>query len=159
METQELAHLAQMVRGRRWAALGTSVGDAPLASMVAYAPEPDFAGFLMFLSRLSLHTQHLLENPRASLAVSELDSANVNPQTLARISIQGRVETIPPDDPRFEPLRDLYVRHLPMSAPLFGFGDFILFRLVPQESRYIGGFARAFTVSADELKQAAAMAG
>jgi heme iron utilization protein len=159
METQELSHLAQMIRSRRWAALGTSVNNVPLASMVAYAPEPDFGGFLMLLSRLSLHTQHLLDNPRASLSVSELDSGSGNPQTLARISIQGRVEPVPPDDPRFEPFHDLYVKRLPMSEPLFGFGDFILFRLVPSEARYIGGFARAYTVSADELRQAATMPG
>jgi heme iron utilization protein len=158
METQELSHLAQMIRSRRWAALGTSVNDIPLTSMVAYAPEPDFAGFLMLLSRLSLHTQHLLDNPRTSLAVSELDSGSGNPQTLARISIQGQVEPIPPEDPRFEPLHDHYVRHLPMAEPLFGFGDFILFRLVPSEARYIGGFARAWTVSPDELRQVAALA-
>jgi hypothetical protein len=104
MEAQELAQLARLIRGQRWAALGTMTRQDPLASMVAYAPEPDFSGFLMHLSQLSRHTKNLLANPHASLAISEPETGAENPQTLVRVSIQGEVD--PPDAcPRKHPGR------------------------------------------------------
>jgi putative heme iron utilization protein len=122
--------------------------------MVAFAPEPDFGGFLMLLSRLSLHTRSLLEHPRASLAISEPDTGAGNPQTLARGSIQGEATPITEDMPGYAEARAVYEKRLPASSPLFGFEDFSLFRLVPREARFVAGFARAYTVSAEELKEA-----
>lgn len=156
MEAQELAQLARLIRGQRWAALGTVTRQDPLASMVAYVPEPDFSGFLMHLSQLSQHTKNLLVNPSASLAISEPETGAENPQTLARVSIQGDVESLPPDAPGYTEAAETYKLRLPASVPLFDFGDFFLFRLVPQEARFIAGFARAYTVSAAKLREAAA---
>jgi hypothetical protein len=51
----------------------------------------------------------------------------------------------------------LYEKRFPDSSPLFGFGDFLLFRLVPREARFVAGFARAHTVDLEELKEAAAV--
>ncbi len=155
MEAQELAQLARLIRGQRWAALGTVTAQAPLASMVAYAPEPDFSGFLMHLSQLSQHTRNLLANPHASLAISEPETGAENPQTLARLSIQGDVDSLPPDAPGYAEAAETYKRRLPASVSLFDFGDFILFRLVPREARFVAGFARAYTASAEKLREAA----
>jgi putative heme iron utilization protein len=157
MGREELGPLAGLIRGQRWAALATHGGGKPLASMVAFAPEPGFAGFLLLLSRLSLHTRHLLADPAASLAISEADTGAGNPQTLARVSLQGRVEEIPADAPDFPAARALYEKRLPSSAPLFGFGDFHLFRLVPEEARFVAGFAQAYTVTPSELAQASVL--
>ncbi len=156
MEAQELAQLARLIRGRRWAALGTVTRKAPLASMVAYAPEPDFSGFLMHLSQLSRHTENLLANPHASLVISEPETGAEDPQTLARVSIQGDVDSLLPDAPGYAEAAEIYKQRLPASVPLFDFKDFILFRLVPREARFITGFARAYTVSAAKLREAAA---
>jgi putative heme iron utilization protein len=123
--------------------------------MVAYAPEPDFGGFLMLLSRLSLHTRSLLEHPSASLAISEPDTGTGNPQTLARVSIQGEATPIAEDMPGYAEARAVYEKRLPASYPLFGFGDFLLFRLVPREARFVAGFARAYTLTAEDLREAA----
>jgi len=35
--------------------------------------------------------------------------------------------------------------------------DFVLFRLVPVEARYIGGFARAFILTPGDLRRAAGL--
>jgi len=48
-------------------------------------------------------------------------------------------------------------KRFPDSSLLFGFGDFLLFRLVPREARFVAGFARAYTIDAEELKKAAAV--
>ena len=155
MEDPERKYLARVIRGQRWAALATRGQEAPLASMVAYACEPDFGGFFMLLSGLSLHTRNLLTSPPASLVISEPDSGVGNPQTLARVSIQGEAKPLREDSPGYAEAKAVYEKRLPASAPLFGFEDFSLFRLVPHEARFIAGFARAYTVSAEELKEAA----
>ena len=109
----------------------------------------------MLLRRLSLHTRHLLENPKASLAVSEPETAEVaNPQTLARVSVQGEAAELAPGSPEYGAARALYEARLPASIPLFGFGDFLLFRFVPREARYVAGFARAYTLTAQDLTEA-----
>lgn len=156
MERTEREKLARLIRGRRWAALATYGGGAPLASMVAYAYEPDFAGFLLHLSRLSAHTRNLLASPSASIAISEADTAEVrNPQTLARVSIQGETLPLNHDAPGYATAKTLYEKRFPDSASLFGFEDFLLFRLVPREARFVAGFAMAYTVSSAELIQVA----
>src|SRR4030067_2293498 len=99
MEERERKHLARVIRGQRWAALATHGQGGPLASMVAFAPEPDFSGVLMLLSRLSLHTRSLLEHPRASLAISEPDTGAGNPQRLPRGRIQGEGTPTPEERP------------------------------------------------------------
>ena len=50
--------------------------------------------------------------------------------------------------------RACYLARLPAAAPLFEFPDFILFHLVPSEARYVGGFARAYTLTAEQLRKA-----
>ena len=39
--------------------------------------------------------------------------------------------------------------------PRFEFGDFLLLRLIPIRIRFIGGFARAYTLDYDGLRAAA----
>ena len=79
--------IARLVLSKRWGALATLNDGAPLASMVAYAPEPEIAGILMFLSGLSAHTRNLLDDPRCSLVVTEADPGKGDPQTLPRVSL------------------------------------------------------------------------
>lgn len=155
MDSGEREALGRLVCGRRWAALATCRDGAPLASMVAYAVLPGFSGFLMLLSRLARHTANLLSDPRAALAISEPDAEGRNPQTLARVTIEGEVHPIDPGDPGYGAARACYLDRLPASAPLFDFGDFALYRLVPREARFVAGFARAYTLTAAELAGAA----
>lgn len=65
MEIHDQAAVARLIRSQRWAALATLKQGAPFASLVAYAPEPDFSGFVLHLSRLAPHTQNLLGDPHA----------------------------------------------------------------------------------------------
>jgi len=143
--------LAELLVQQRWAALATQQAGEPNAAMVAYAVEPQFAGFLMLLSRLSLHTRHLLAERRACLLVSQPDVNVDDPQTLPRAAVAGAVEVIARDGPDYEKARDCYCARLPASARLFGFGDFELFRLVPREVRFVAGFGRAMTLDAGQL--------
>lgn len=155
MRDEHKAEIARLLRGQRWAALATLREGAPFASMVAYVPEQDFTGFLLHLSHLSAHTRNLMADPRASLVVSEPDGGRGDPQTLARLTVLGRVEQLSKGSSRYDASRRLYIERLPDSEMLFGFGDFTLFRLAAEEARYVGGFGRAFSLSSAQLREVA----
>jgi putative heme iron utilization protein len=152
VKQEELTLVAGLIRSQRQAALGTLRGGAPFVSMVAYAAEPGFGGFLLHLSLLAPHTRHLLADARASLLICEPDDGRGDVQTLARITLVGAAA--PVAEPEQDAARELYLARLPAAAPLFEFPDFSLFRVAPDEARYVGGFARAFTLTAEHLRQA-----
>jgi putative heme iron utilization protein len=152
MKQDELTIVAGLLRSRRQAALGTLRAGAPFVSMVGYAAEPDFAGFLLHLSLLAPHTRHLLADARASLMICEPDDGRDDVQTLARVTLVGAAA--PVAEAAQSAARERYLARLPAATPLFELPDFTLFRLVPDEARYIGGFARAFTLTAEHLRQA-----
>jgi hypothetical protein len=149
-----------LVQQQRWAALATVGDEAPLASMVAYAVEPELGGLLFFLSQLAAHTRHLLAHPQTSLAVTAPDTGDGDPQLLPRVSLQGRAVPVARDGERFAMAGALYVQRFPDSLPRFELGDFLLFRFEIDDARYVGGFARASTFTGDQLHATAlAMAG
>lgn len=153
MKHEDLVLAGGLLGGQRQAALGTLAEGAPFVSMVAYAPEPEFAGFLLHLSKLAPHTLHLLADPRTALLICVPDGPTVeNVQTLARITLVGAAVPLPRDTPDYSAARVRYLEHLPAAAMLFDFPDFDLYRLTPREARYIGGFARAFTLTPEQLR-------
>lgn len=155
MLSEELAIVANLIRGQRQAALGTLRDGAPFVSMVAYAAEPDFGGLLLHLSQLAQHTRQLLAGPQAALLIAEQDDGREDVQTLARITLVGPATPIPAGSAEHAAARERYLARLPAAEPLFEFPDFALFRLVPAEARYVGGFARAYTLTPAHLRQAA----
>ncbi|MBC8160740.1 MAG: pyridoxamine 5'-phosphate oxidase family protein [Roseiflexaceae bacterium] len=155
MKPDELRLIAALLLSERVAALGTLRNGGPFTSLVAFAPEAGFNGFLLHLSSLSPHTQQLTADPRAALLIAERDDSRDDPQTLARITILGTAVQILPTAPDHAAAKAIYLARLPAAAMLFDFADFSLFRLIPCEARYVGGFARAFTLSVEQLQQAA----
>ncbi len=156
MNNDERMRLRQLLLEHRWAALATLNEDgAPTVSFVAYVPEADFSGFLIHVSRLAAHTQYLLARPRVALGISAPDSGGEDPQLLPRVSIQGLTTVIQRGTPEYTAARAHYLARLPEAAQLFGFEDFVLLRLRPEEARYVGGFARAYSLSGEQLGQVA----
>jgi hypothetical protein len=144
-----------LVQQQRWAALATTADGTPLASMVAYAVEPDLGGLLFFISQLSAHTRHLLAAPLTSVAITAPDLGEGDPQTLPRVSLQGRALPIDRADEGFALAGARYVQRFPDALPRFQLGDFHLFRFTIDEARYVGGFARASSFSGDQLRETA----
>ena len=151
----ELHSMIRLIRNQRWAALATQGADGPEASWVAYAPEPDCVGFLLHLSTLATHTRNLLADPCAGLAISEPERDDTDPQQLARVMIQGRVMVIAKDGTDYRQATTCYQRRLPDSPRRFEFDDFLLLRLTPIRIRWVGGFARAYTLDSAGLQAAA----
>jgi hypothetical protein len=147
--------VTRLVLAQRWAAVATIDEGAPLASMVAYAPEPGLRGLLIFISQLAAHTRNLLASETTSLAITAPDTGEGDPQLLPRVSLQGRVAPIPRDAPDFAEAAACYVARFPASEMRFQLGDFVMFRFVPEEARYVGGFARATKYTGAQLREAA----
>jgi hypothetical protein len=95
------------------------------------------------------------KDKHVGLMISETDDGRANPQTLARLSVRGAAEFMPPGEPGYTPIKDLYISRFPESLPLFGFEDFSLWRIVPKGARYVAGFAKAFNLTLESLQKVA----
>lgn len=155
MKSELEKKLADMIRSSRMAGLGTLRDGTSLVSLVAYLPDDDFSAFYIHISQLAQHTRGMLANPRVGLLISETDDGRPDPQTLMRISILGMAEQIAKENAEYPAIRFRYEARFPQSAPLFGFGDFGLWRIIPDSARFVAGFAQAFNLTLDALQRVA----
>lgn len=155
MNPSESARLVELIRTQRWGALAWADRDGPGISYVAYACDMGLTHVWLHLSTLAPHTGRLLEDPRCALGITAPDGGHMDPQLLPRVSLRGVVSRVAPEAPEYADGRALYLAHLPHAEQSFGFGDFVLMRMRVIEARYIGGFARAYRLSAEQLASAA----
>jgi heme iron utilization protein len=144
---------ATLIRAQRWAALATSDAGEPLASMVAYALEPPGTALIFHVSQLAQHTRNLLEHSRCSLAISEQDTSEDDPQRLQRVTLTGTVSVLHRNAEEYLPAAEAYIERFPDAQMRFELGDFLLFRFLPDDARYVGGFARAARFSWADIVQ------
>lgn len=131
--------LRLVTRSCRKAALATTLAGAgtPYVSLVTVAFDLDLAPLLL-LSGLADHTRNLLADSRCSLLLDGTDG-HPNPQTGPRVTLCGRAEKRAPD----AALRARFLARHPGAALYAGFGDFALWRVVPERAHFVGGFGRA----------------
>jgi heme iron utilization protein len=153
MDSQSQQSLARLVRGERIASLGTLFHGAPLVSLVLFSAADEGSAIDIHVSRLAQHTQGLLESGRVGLMIAEPDRDSRNPQTLARLSIQGEAKPIPTNDPDHDAARALYLSKFPTAALNFQLGDFLLVRIRPHAARLVTGFGRIFDLETDDLRR------
>lgn len=155
MDIVTLAQLACLIRGRRVGALATLQPEGePMASMIAFAPEPDFSGFILLASGLAQHTRNFHRDPRVALMIAEADDDPAgDPQTLARLSVLGTIGPHPAES--LATARAVYLERFPSAERLFSLGDFRLYRLSVRSARFVAGFARTFDLVPSHLRQAA----
>lgn len=155
MKPLDEGRLRRLLREQRWACLGTLDEGKPFVSWVAYVVDGEGA-LLLHLSRLAKHTRNLLSDgvasPIISLAISEGDDGRSDPQTLARVTLEGVVEPVARDSAAYQTGRECYLARLPDAAMLFDFEDFSLFRFIPQAARYVEGFGSTHRLTAERLR-------
>lgn len=144
---------AGLVRTERWAAIATLHEGAPLSSMVSYAVEPGSGALLMLLSPMALHTRNLLDDPRASLAITRPDTGSGDPQELARITLNGTCGVLDRGSDVDVEARRAYAGRYPDAGERLSLPDMLLFRFVPDEARYVGGFGRAVRMTGAQLSE------
>jgi putative heme iron utilization protein len=153
--------LFSLVSRSRVAALGTLHDGGPFVSMVLTAPDPSHSVWFIHVSRLSGHTQDLLKDRRASLMLAMPDTGEKDPQQLARLTLTGEATELPSDSREEASAKEIYLERFPhMAAIVEQLGDFSFWAIRPKSARFVGGFARAFTLTPDDLrKEIAAGAG
>ena len=153
MDTSSEQTLARLIRETRIAALGTLHEGEPNLAMVAYAFAEDFSAFYIHVSKLGKHTRDMESDPHVSLLIAETDDGRADPQTLARVALQGTAEVLPRDALNYSLIKDRYLRRFPEAQQLFSLGDFNLWRITPKSGRFVAGFAQAFNLVPEALKK------
>jgi putative heme iron utilization protein len=146
--------LFSLVSRSRVAALGTLHDGAPFVSMVLAAPDPKYTAWFLHVSRLSGHTQDLLKDGRASLMLAMPDTGKKDPQQLARLTLVGKATELSDGSAEEASAKEIYLAKFPHMAEIVGeLGDFSFWAVRPASARFVGGFARAFTLDADGLRR------
>jgi putative heme iron utilization protein len=140
----------RLVRRQTHAALATSLGGQPYASLVAVACDHD-ASPLLLLSDLAQHSRNIAADPRVSLLFDggNLDHLQASRDPLAepRLSLIG--EAVRCDDGRL--LARFTARH-PSAAAYAGFADFHLYRVTIGRGHLVAGFGRINWIEAGDLR-------
>jgi len=138
----------KLTREVRTGVLLTMRQRKPFGSHVPYVLGENWTRAYLHLSRLALHTQHLLQDPQVSLFLSEPDHAEKNPLALRRINLQGTAAILAPDAPTYAAMKERYLARFPKSAVTFGFADFSLWELQLQDAHLVLGFGQAYQATA-----------
>jgi len=138
---------AALLLAARSASLATIAPDGtPYAALVTPAFTPDGC-LLLLLSDLSAHTAHLRLNPSCALLFTGAPTSP-NPQTTPRVTITCAAAL--QSDPQGP---ETFLRFHPYAALYIGFADFHLWRLIPKDAHYVGGFAAAAALKIAALQQ------
>lgn len=139
----------KLLRAARAGVLATQQDGQPFAGLVTPATDAD-GSVLLLLSDLSEHTRQLRADGRCAVMVSGA-ATEANPQTAPRLTLRGRAE-ITPD----AACRARWLAAHPYAAFYADFTDFNLWRIELSDAAYVGGFARAFKLDAEDLAPDAA---
>jgi heme iron utilization protein len=135
----------KLVREARAGAVATlmpTTGD-PYCSLVNVATAADGAP-LFLLSRLALHTQNILADPRASLMLDERKAGD--PLEGARVMLMGTMAAT--DDPA---ARARYLARQPDAYVFAGFGDFAVYRMEIARAHLVAGFGHIVDLTPQDI--------
>jgi len=128
-----------LLRRSRQGALATLMAGSgdPYCSLVNVASHPDGAPILL-ISRLALHTQNILADPRVSLMLDE--RAAGDPLEGSRMMLAGRAEQAGGNDETL--WRRRYLNAHPSAEAFVNFKDFSFFQISPSVAHLVAGFGR-----------------
>ncbi len=122
----------------------------PFGSIMPYAPDAD--GRVTFLiSSMAMHTQNVLQDPRASLLVTP-PKVEGDPLGASRVTLVG--DCLAVTEAENEGVRSLYLSRHANARHWVDYGDFSFFRLDPQAVYMVGGFGVMGWVSATDYRAA-----
>lgn len=120
----------------------------PFGSHVPYIFGEHWTRAYIHVSRLALHTEHLLRDSRVGLFVSEPDLPGKNPLSLRRMNLQGEAAQLNVDASDYPDVKARYLARFPQSAMMFGFADFSLWELRLRDVHLVLGFGQAYLAEA-----------
>jgi heme iron utilization protein len=135
-------HLLRTIRS---GALATLDPDGiPFATLVTVATDPDGSPLLL-TSRLSGHTANMEREPRVSILLAQTGKGD--PLAHPRLTVMGRAERT--GEPR---IRARFLARHPKAQLYADFADFSFWRVEIGGGHLNGGFARAASLSAADLR-------
>ncbi|MGC6485277.1 MAG: pyridoxamine 5'-phosphate oxidase family protein [Candidatus Puniceispirillales bacterium] len=112
----------------------------------------DEGHFYIYTSHLAAHVRALLKGAPVKFMLAADESVSQNIWARVRVSFTADVTQIKRDDDRFEPMMDTMQDHLGATMGLIRqFGDFHLFRIIPEQGVLVTGFAAAYSVSGPQF--------
>ncbi|HSP23795.1 MAG TPA: DUF2470 domain-containing protein [Saliniramus sp.] len=135
----------RLLRAIRSAALATldAASGHPVASLVTVATDIDGSPLLL-MSTLSAHRTNLEADPRVSILLSQQGKGD--PLAHPRLTVIGRAERS--SEAR---VRSRFIARHPKAKLYADFADFAFFRLAVEGAHLNGGFARAMSLTTDQL--------
>ena len=121
------------------ATLGHPSGH-PFASLVSVALSPDGTPVTL-ISRLAVHTQNLLADPRASL-LFDGTTGLADPLTGGRLTTVGQAEKLALGTPAHASARDRFLARHPSAQIYVDFADFSFWTFKIERAHLVGGFGR-----------------
>lgn len=120
----------------------------PGGSVVGFTVDDEGRPIFVF-SGMSSHTQDILVDPKCSLTIAD---KNFKGAADGRVNLMGNCNRIK-DPEEIDVAREFYLKKHP-GAFWANFGDFNWFRMEIEAIRFVGGFARAGSVTPEEYKEA-----
>ena len=122
----------------------------PFGSVMPYAVD-DHGRPIFLISTMAMHTQNLQADARASLLVTQTDSAR-DVLGASRVTLVGDV--VPIEEPEVADARKLYLASYENSKYWVDFDDFSFYRMKVVDVYYVGGFGVMGWVDAAHYGQA-----
>merc|ERR1712127_241219 len=119
----------------------------PGGSVVGFAPDERGRPLFAF-SGMSSHTQDILVDPKCSLTIA---SKEFKGAADGRVNLMGTAKLLSPEE--IESAKAFYLKKHP-GAFWVEFSDFNWFRMEVDDVRFVGGFARAGSITAKEYTDA-----
>ncbi|RRQ27294.1 DUF2470 domain-containing protein [Rhodococcus sp. Eu-32] len=128
----------------------TADGD-PWASYITYGLLDGSP--VLCVSRMAEHGRNLLHDARASLAIVAPESAS-DPLSVSRVTLAGVVES--PRDDELDAAREAHLAAVPAAKYYIDYSDFTLWILRVHRARWVGGYGRMDSATAEDYAAAAA---
>jgi heme iron utilization protein len=121
----------------------------------SYAPYLEHEGsYYVYVSELSAHTGNLAATGRCSVLFIESETQAKHLFARRRLTLQCVAQECPRDGSAFEPLMDRFAAKFGnFVGMLRKLTDFHLYQLSPQSGAYVAGFAQAYTLEGDGLRE------
>ena len=119
----------------------------PYGSMMPYAVD-ERGRPVFFISSMAMHTQNLLQDPRASLLITQPDVSG-EPLDAARVTLIGTAAEVPAAE-----VRALYLSRYENAKLWQDFSDFAYYRLEITGVYFVGGFGVVGWIAAGDYESA-----
>jgi putative heme iron utilization protein len=155
MDKAVLIAIRELLTTRKVLCLAAIIDGEPAASLLPYAVASDMQSAYVQASRLAKHSRALDEGATVSLLIHGLDTDDVDPLQVPRLTVQAVVEPLERGTDAFDAASRVFTARLPTAELTLGLADFTLYRLRFGRGRLVSGFAQAYDLRPDTFQELA----